>query len=59
MVGQLQVHGGRRGFAVEFRLEGWLALEARPWVRLVLTAVRPEALAAMRPSAAARSLARA
>ena len=22
MVGQLQVHGGRRGFAVEFRLEG-------------------------------------
>ena len=63
MVGQLQVHGGRRGFAVEFRLEGcradWLALEARPWVRLVLTAVRPEPLAAMRPSAAARSLARA
>ena len=37
----------------------WLALAARPRVRLVLTAVRPEALAAMRPSAAARSLARA
>ena len=33
----------------------WLAFEARPRVRLVLTAVRPEALAAMRPSAAARS----
>ena len=37
----------------------WLAFEARPRVRLVLTAVRPEALAAMRPSAAARSLAKA
>ena len=37
----------------------WLAFEARPRVRLVLTAVRPEALAAMRPSAAARSAARA
>ena len=30
----------------------WLALLARPRVRLVLTAVRPEALAATRPSAA-------
>ena len=37
----------------------WLAFAARPRVRLVLTAVRPEALAAMRPSAAARSLAKA
>ena len=37
----------------------WLALVARPCVKLVLTAVRPEALAAMDPSAAARSLARA
>ena len=30
----------------------WLALLARPRLKLVLTAVRPEALAAMRPSAA-------
>ena len=37
----------------------WLALEARPRVRLVLTAVGPEALAAMRPSAAERSAAKA
>ena len=37
----------------------WLALLAKPWVRLVLTAINPEALAAMEPSAAARSLARA
>ena len=37
----------------------WLALVARPWVRLVFTATRPEALAAMGPSAAARSAAKA
>ena len=37
----------------------WLAFVAKPWVRLVLTAINPEALAAMEPSAEARSLARA
>ena len=37
----------------------WLALVAKPWVRLVLTATRPEALAKTEPSTAARSLARA
>ena len=35
------------------------AFEARPRVKLVLTAVRPAALAATRPSAAARSAAKA
>ena len=37
----------------------WLALAARPTVKLVFTAARPEALAAREPSAAARSEARA
>ena len=37
----------------------WFALPARPWVRLVFTATKPEALAAMEPSAAARSEAKA
>ena len=64
MVRQLEVHRGRRAFAVDLDLQAasradWLALEARPRVKLVLTAVRPEALAATRPSAAARSAAKA
>ena len=36
----------------------WLALVARPWVRLVFTATKPEALARMEASAAARSAAK-
>ena len=60
MVGELQIHRSGRVLAVDLDLEGVQGgLAARPRVRLVLTAVRPEALAAMRPSAAARSLARA
>ena len=64
VVRQLKVHGGRRGllpstWTCRASRADWLAFEARPRVRLVLTAVRPEALAATSPSAAARSAARA
>ena len=62
MIGELKVHPSRGALAVlpststwRASRADWLALAARPRVKLVLTAVRPEALAAMRPSSSSSS----
>ena len=60
MVGQLKVHGGRRALAVDFDLESVQGrLVGLGGQALGQAATRPEALARMEPSAAARSAAKA